>query len=158
MENDDSILVHETVNNARDRSVLRSGSIGKIEYHFIEITPAPTFRWIVAFDDRMASRVKMFGCMPIRRIIATADVAARPAQSQVHPASTNHTAMEACSHLATIRDVAPSARGCEECPRISSARAHGRPGARMRRSKNELSPFARRTESISAACRPSARE
>ena len=65
---------------------MRSGSIRKIEDYFIDVTPAPTLRRIVAFDDRMAGRVKVFGRMPVRRVIATADVAAGPAQPQVDPA------------------------------------------------------------------------
>jgi hypothetical protein len=40
----------------------------------------------------------------------------------------------------------------------SSAFSHGKPGARLRRSKNGFRPFERSTESISAAWRASARD
>ncbi len=38
---------------ARDGPVVRRHAVGQIEHHFIDIAPAPAFRRIVAFDDRM---------------------------------------------------------------------------------------------------------
>jgi hypothetical protein len=74
---------------ARNRPVLRRGSIRKVEKNFIYITPAPMFRRIVALNDRVRGGVKMFGRMSVRRVIATADVTAGPANTQVNPGRTD---------------------------------------------------------------------
>jgi hypothetical protein len=74
---------------ARNRPVLRCGSIRKVEKNFVYITPAPVFRRIVALDDRVRGGVKMFGRMSVRRVIATADVTAGPANPQVNPGRTD---------------------------------------------------------------------
>jgi hypothetical protein len=74
---------------ARNRPVLRRGSIRKVEKNFVYITPAPVFRRIVALNDRVRGGVKMFGCMSVRRVIATADVTAGPANTQVNPGRTD---------------------------------------------------------------------
>src|SRR5689334_1035049 len=72
----------------RNRTVLRRGAVRKVEEHFVEVTPSPSFWRIVAFDDGMSRRVKMFGGVAVGRLIAAAHVAAGPAQAQVHPART----------------------------------------------------------------------
>src|SRR5690349_599871 len=69
---------------ARDRAQLRR-LIGQVDYLVVDITPAPSLRRIVAFDDRVARRMEMRGGVAMRRIIATADVAAGAAETQVHP-------------------------------------------------------------------------
>ena len=74
---------------ARNRPVLRRGSIRKVEKNFVYITPAPVFRRIVALNDRVRGGVKMFGRMSVRRVIATADVTAGPANTQVNPGRTD---------------------------------------------------------------------
>ena len=51
---------------ARNRPVLRRGSIRKVEKNFVYITPAPVFRRIVAFNDWVRGGVKMFGRMSVR--------------------------------------------------------------------------------------------
>src|SRR5665213_3452483 len=53
-----------------DGAVVRRLAVGKIEHHFIDIAPAPTFGRIIALDDRMLRRVKMLGRMPVRRVVA----------------------------------------------------------------------------------------
>jgi hypothetical protein len=58
---------------------LRRGAVGEVQKDLIDIAPSPSFRRIVAFDDRVSGRVEMFGSVAIRRVITTADVAARPA-------------------------------------------------------------------------------
>ncbi len=60
-------------------------AVRQVEHHFIDITPAPAFRRVVAFDDGVLGFVEMFGRMLVRRVVATADMAAGPAQPQMHP-------------------------------------------------------------------------
>jgi hypothetical protein len=64
---------------ARNRSVLKRGLIRKVKNDFVYVTPTPVFRRIVALNDRVRGGVKMLGRMSIRRVIATADVTASPA-------------------------------------------------------------------------------
>ena len=74
---------------ARDRSVLGRGSIGKVKDDFVYVTPTPVFRRIVAFNDRVRGGAKMLGRMPVRRVIATADVTAGATDTQVNPGRTS---------------------------------------------------------------------
>ena len=55
------------------------GAIAEVEHDLVDVTPAPAFRRIIAFDDRMARLVKMLCGVAVRRIVATADMAAGPA-------------------------------------------------------------------------------
>ena len=64
---------------ARDRAVVRGGAIAEVEHDLIEVTPPPAFGWVIAFDDWMARLVKMLGGVAVRRVVATADMAAGPA-------------------------------------------------------------------------------
>src|SRR5258708_283720 len=50
-------------NVARDRPELRRGAVGQIEPDLLDVAPAPAFRRVIAFDDRMPGRVKMLGGM-----------------------------------------------------------------------------------------------
>lgn len=75
----------ERSNVARDGSKLGSHVVAQIDEHFIEVAPTPTLRRIIAFDDGVLGRVKMFMCVPIGRIVAATDVAAAAANSQMHP-------------------------------------------------------------------------
>jgi hypothetical protein len=61
---------------AWNRTELRRDAVGQIEEDLVDIAPSPSFRWIVAFDDRMAGGMEMLGGMAIRRVVATADMAA----------------------------------------------------------------------------------
>src|SRR5712671_4844860 len=70
---------------ARDRTVMRRLSVRKIEQDFIDITPAPTFRRIVALDDWMLGGVEVLGGMLVGGIVATADVTATAADPQMQP-------------------------------------------------------------------------
>jgi hypothetical protein len=65
----------------RDRPILRRRSIGKVKDNFVHVTPAPVLRWIVSFNDRVRRGMKVLGRMPVRRIIAAADVTAGPADT-----------------------------------------------------------------------------
>jgi hypothetical protein len=49
-----------------NRTQMRRRPFRKIEEHLVDITPAPPFRWIIGFDDRVPGRTKMFCCVPIR--------------------------------------------------------------------------------------------
>src|ERR1700730_14593580 len=72
-------------NVARDRPVVRRGASAEVQNNLVDITPSPAFRRIVALDDRMAGLVKVLGCMTVRRAVAAADMAAGPAEAQMHP-------------------------------------------------------------------------
>src|ERR1700722_19993408 len=60
-------------------------SIRQIEQYLINVTPAPSFRRIVALDDRMLGGVEMLGRVLVGGIVAAADVAARAADPQMQP-------------------------------------------------------------------------
>jgi hypothetical protein len=64
---------------------MRCMSARKIEHYFVDVTPAPPFRWIKGFDDGEPGRVKMFCCVPIWRLIAATDMAAGSADPQMQP-------------------------------------------------------------------------
>src|ERR1700691_5613531 len=70
---------------ARDRTVMRRGPIAEVKHHLVNVTPSPAFGWVIAFDDRVPRLVEMFRGMAVRRIVATADMAAGPAQAQMQP-------------------------------------------------------------------------
>jgi hypothetical protein len=55
---------------------MRRRTPAEVNKLLINIAPAPTFWGIVAFNDRMPGCVEMFGCMLVRRRIATADMTA----------------------------------------------------------------------------------
>jgi hypothetical protein len=74
-----------TLIKARNRSVLKRGSIRKVRNNFAYVTPTPMLGRIVPLNDRVRGGVKMLGRMPVRRVIATADVTAGPADTQVNP-------------------------------------------------------------------------
>jgi hypothetical protein len=74
---------------AGDGPVLGRGPVRKIKHDFVHVTPTPVFRRIVAFDDRMCGGAKMLGRMSVRRVVATADVTAGPADAQVNPGRTD---------------------------------------------------------------------
>ena len=57
----------------------------QIEQDFVHIAPAPSFRRIVAFDDRMSGGVEMLGGMRIGRIVTATDMAAGAADPQMQP-------------------------------------------------------------------------
>src|SRR6187402_1692234 len=71
---------------ARDGAVLRRGAVAEIERHLVQVAPAPAFRRVVAFDDRVAGGVEMLGGMLVRGTVAAADMAAGPAEPQMYPA------------------------------------------------------------------------
>src|SRR5260370_33440454 len=84
-------------------------SVRQIEQDFIDKTPAPSFRRIVALDDRMLGGVEMLGRVPVGRIVAAADVAARAADPQMQPLAATLEAFLAAErarrHAANASDV-----------------------------------------------------
>jgi hypothetical protein len=64
---------------------MRCRSARKIEHYFVDVTPAPPFRRIKGFDDRVFCRVKMFCSVPIWRLIAATDMATAAADPQMQP-------------------------------------------------------------------------
>ena len=67
---------------------MRRRAAAKVQTNFIDIAPSPPFRRIVAFDDRMAGLAKMLGGVTVWRAVAAADMAACPAEAQMHPRRT----------------------------------------------------------------------
>jgi hypothetical protein len=60
-------------------------AIREIKANLIDVTPSPSFRRIVAFDDRVPGGVKVLVGVPVRRVIAAAHVSTGAAQAQVYP-------------------------------------------------------------------------
>ena len=59
--------------------------IGEADLGFIDVAPAPSLGWIVALDDGVACRLEVPRRVAIGRVVATADMAAGPAQAQMLP-------------------------------------------------------------------------
>jgi len=72
---------------------VRRGAIAEVEHHLVDVTPSPAFRRVIAFDDRMASSVKVLGGVTVRRVVATADMTAGPAEAQMDPWRTDRQAL-----------------------------------------------------------------
>lgn len=64
---------------------MRRRPVRKIEIHFIDVAPAPPFRRIIAFDDRVLGHVKMLGRVPIWRLVAAANMPTAAADTQRQP-------------------------------------------------------------------------
>ena len=62
-------------NEPRYRANLWSGMV-KIDECLVEIAPAPSLRWVVAFDDQMSTCMKVRSCVFSRRLVATTDLTA----------------------------------------------------------------------------------
>jgi hypothetical protein len=60
-------------------------AIRQIKSNLINVTPAPAFRRIIAFDDRMPGGMKVFVSVPVRRVIAAAHMSTGAAQAQMNP-------------------------------------------------------------------------
>src|ERR1700736_2856623 len=70
---------------ARDRTVVRRGAIAKVEHQLVHITPSPALGWVITFNDRMARLMKVLRGVAVRRVVATADMSASPAEPQMRP-------------------------------------------------------------------------
>jgi hypothetical protein len=59
--------------------------LGKIQFEFVDVTPAPILPGLNRSHDGMLARMEVLGSMLIFGRIATADVPATQAQAKVHP-------------------------------------------------------------------------
>jgi hypothetical protein len=67
-------------------------AIREIKEYFIDKTPTPALRWVVAFNDGVLSGMKMLGGVPPRRLVATPHVSAGSAYPQMNPMLVNFEA------------------------------------------------------------------
>src|SRR5437016_5061949 len=56
-----------------------------IEFYFVDVAPAPVLTRLGGFHDGVAARVEVLRRMLVLGGIATADVAARQAEPEMHP-------------------------------------------------------------------------
>src|SRR5664279_1034359 len=68
-----------------DWSVLRRRVVSQVEEHFIHVAPAPALGRIITLNDQMTCCAIMTGCVTTWRLIATTNVSASPADSEVNP-------------------------------------------------------------------------
>jgi hypothetical protein len=61
------------------------GRVRQLDFDIVDVAPSPTFRRIVAFDDRMLCTMIMGAGMSVRRVVAATDMPACTAQTKVHP-------------------------------------------------------------------------
>jgi len=94
---------------------VRRRPVRKIEHHLVDVTPAPPFRWIIGFDDRVPGSVKVFCRVAIGRLIAAADMTAGPADPQMQPGIAQFQAF--FTPRSTRKDVA-------DCRNMSANRCH----------------------------------
>lgn len=50
---------------SRNGTELWRHAIAQLKHDFVDVAPAPPFRWIIAFDDGVAGLVKVLGGMSI---------------------------------------------------------------------------------------------
>ena len=120
-------------------SNLWCGVVPQIEKHLIRVAPAPALGRIIALDDQMTCRAIMTGCMATRRLIATTNVSAGPADSEVNP------------HAAGFQTLFAAARARGDIPdgaEMQAAFTHDRTAPRLLESPY----FAHRAVSVSFRC------
>src|SRR5207253_5172211 len=132
----------------RDRAVVRGRAIAEIERHLVDVVPSPTFGWFVAFDQRMTGRVEVLGGVTVRRAVAAADVAARPAEPEVHPDRIDLQALLAAERAGDDSADAGSmdafvSHGSSRGPRRETHAARGPPARLRRRRRRRASPSRR---------------
>src|SRR6187402_1631490 len=64
---------------------MRGRPVRQIEHDLVDVAPAPPFRRIIGLDDRMPRRMKVLRRVPVRRLVATTDMATGPADPEVQP-------------------------------------------------------------------------
>jgi hypothetical protein len=98
---------------------MRRRTVRKIEHHFVNVTPTPPFRRIIAFDDRVPGCTKMFCSVPIWRLVAATNMATGATNTQMHPGiaqfqaffasqSTRKNVANSCEMFATYCHALPS--------------------------------------------------
>src|SRR5436309_6231787 len=63
------------------------------ERHLVEVAPAPVLAGLGGANDRMAALASMRGRVLVRRRVAAADLPARHAHAQMHPAASDLQAL-----------------------------------------------------------------
>src|SRR5438552_2693772 len=69
----------------------------------VDIAPAPVLAGLERGDDRMLRRMVVLGRVLVLRVVATADVAAGPAQAKVHPGVAGCEALLAAGGVRSVR-------------------------------------------------------
>jgi len=68
-----------------DWSVLQCRVVSQVKEDFVHVTPAPAFGRIITLNDQVTSCMIMMGRMTTWRLIATTNVSASPADSEMNP-------------------------------------------------------------------------
>jgi hypothetical protein len=116
-----------------DWSILRCRVFSQVEEHFIHVAPAPAFGRVITLDNQVMRAVIMTGCMATWRLIATTNVSASPADSEMNPFATGfQTFLAAARTWSYLPDGAQMRaafthdwcgdRGVEEAPALAFAR------------------------------------
>jgi hypothetical protein len=88
-----------------DWPVLRCRVVSQVEEDFIHVAPAPAFWRIITFNDQVTGCMIMTGRMTTWRLIATTNVPASPADSEMNPfAAGLQTFLAAASTWSNIPD------------------------------------------------------
>src|SRR5512133_2735633 len=82
------------------------------DFDFVHVAPRPVLPRLERLDDRVACGVEMLGRVAVRRRITAADVSARAAQAQMHPAPADLQALlaplGACRNVLDVAMMAAS--------------------------------------------------
>src|SRR5262245_39474001 len=91
--------------------------VGFSDFRLVDVAPAPVLSWFEGLDDRVPRVLEVLGCVPVRRGVAAADVAAAEAQAQVDPVGAHREAflatLGARGDLADLSQVRILVRGHE---------------------------------------------
>ena len=68
---------------------------GDLEHDFVDIAPEPVLAGLVRLDDGVAGVVRVFGGVPVRAVVAAADVPTDCAATQMHPLAAAGHALDA---------------------------------------------------------------
>lgn len=112
------------------RSAMMPWSINRpvrLKHDVVDVAPAPVFPWLKGHDDRMLGRVKVLGGVPVPGTVATADVTALHAESEMDPGiaclQTIFTAVRTCVYLVNMASVCTGC--CHLCSIPYSASGSG---------------------------------
>jgi hypothetical protein len=81
------------------RGVTRSAVVLEAHHHLVDVAPAPVFARLSRADDRVAGVLMVGSGVLADRVVAAADVPARLAHPQVHPAHPHRQALLAAGDL-----------------------------------------------------------
>jgi hypothetical protein len=97
-------------------SVLGRCVIAQVDHNLVDEAPTPALRRIITFDHGVLRGVEMLGCVAMRGIIAAPDMAADPAETQMHPFGT---------HLQAFRATASTRHDDRDLIEVGASLAHG---------------------------------